>query len=237
MIERYSRQIQIPEVNIDGQNKLEKSKVLIVGAGGLGAPVSVYLTEAGIGSITLIDFDVVNISNLNRQFLYNENDIGKTKIEVATKYLKTLNKNIDIRGINEKITSENAESILKDYDLIIDCLDNFKTRYIINRYAWKLKTPVFHAGVSNFFGQITIIIPDSTPCLECVFPDVQDVISPVFGYLAGIVGAMLVSEVVKYLLNLKPLLVNKLLLYDSLNLQYQLFNLKKRPECKICNNQ
>lgn len=237
MYTRYSRQIQIPEVNIDGQRKLEKAKVLILGAGGLGSPVSVYLVEAGIGSVTLIDFDVVDKTNLNRQFLYNENFIGKSKIEIALAFLKTLNQNVEIKGISEKISSENAENLLKGYDLIIDCLDNFKTRYIVNTFAWKLKTPIFHAGISNFYGQLTIIIPDTTPCLECVFPDIQDAISPVFGYLAGIMGSMLVSEVVKYLLNLKPLLVNKLLLYDSLNLQYNIFNIKKRPICKICNNQ
>jgi len=234
---RYKRQIAMPEININGQHKLKSSKIIIIGAGGLGSPTSIYLAASGIGNITIVDYDKVELSNLNRQILHNENSIGKTKIESAIESLQLLNTTISIKGINTIINMKNAIDLISDCDLLIDCLDDFKTRYLLNEVAWKKNIPLFHAGINGFFGQVTIIVPYETPCLQCIIPYEQNIMNnehPVLGVTAGIIGSMLAGEVIKYILGEKKILKGKLLFYDFLNLKYKVVNTAKRNDCPIC---
>jgi len=232
---RYNRQINIREFGRKGQENLKKAHVVIAGVGGLGSSVSIYLAAAGIGHISLIDYDTVELSNLNRQILHWERDIGKSKVESAAEKLKQINPDIEIRGIEEEIKEENVLKLLKGADAIVDCMDNFRTRFILNDAALKLDIPFFHGACYEFEGRATTIIPKKTPCLRCIIPKTPpEKKVPIMGTTPGTIGTIQATEVIKFFAGIKPLLTSKLLIYDSRYLTYDLIKIERNPKCPSC---
>jgi molybdopterin/thiamine biosynthesis adenylyltransferase len=231
--EKYIRQIML--FGEEGQDKLKKAKVFVAGAGGLGSPVCTYLAVAGVGKIILADFDSVDLSNLNRQFLHHDKDIGREKIKSAEEKLLSLNPEIKVETIREKITDENADSIVPPCDLIIDALDNFDTRHVLNRLAVKRNIPLIHGAVSGYRGQATTIIPGKTPCLFCIFPSsFKKEVFPVLGTTPGVIGSIQANEAIKYLTGQGKLLENRLLLWDGLSCYFSELNVNKTENCPVC---
>jgi len=231
--EKYIRQIML--FGDEGQEKLRKSKVFVAGAGGLGSPISTYLALAGVGEIILADFDSVEPSNLNRQFLHHEKDIGREKIKSAEEKLLSLNPEIEVQTIKEKITDKNADSVIPTCDLIIDALDNFDTRHTLNRLAVKRKIPIIHGAVSGYRGQATTVIPGKTPCLYCIFPtSFKKEVFPVLGTTPGVIGTIQANEAIKYLTGQGKLLENRLLLWDGLSCAFSELNVNKIENCPVC---
>ena len=231
--EKYIRQIML--FGEEGQEKLENAKVFVAGAGGLGSPVSTYLAVAGIGKIIIADFDSVDLSNLNRQFLHHEKDIGREKIKSAEEKLLSLNPEIKVETIREKITDENAGSIVPPCDLIIDALDNFDTRHVLNRLAVERNIPLIHGAVSGYRGQATTIIPGKTPCLCCIFPSsFKKEVFPVLGTTPGVIGSIQANEAIKYLTGQGKLLENRLLLWDGLSCSFSELHVNKAENCPVC---
>ncbi len=231
--EKYIRQIML--FGEDGQEKLRRAKVFVAGAGGLGSPVSTYLAVAGVGKIILADFDSVDLSNLNRQFLHHEKDIGREKIKSAEEKLLSMNPEIKVETIREKITDENAGSIVPPCDLIIDALDNFDTRHVLNRLAVERNIPLIHGAVSGYRGQATTIIPGKTPCLCCIFPSsFKKEVFPVLGTTPGVIGSIQANEAIKYLTGQGKLLENRLLLWDGLSCSFSELNVNKTENCPVC---
>lgn len=240
-IERYSRQIIIPEIGIDGQLKLKKSSVLIVGAGGLGSPISMYLAASGVGRIGILDFDNVSFSNLQRQVLYSTNDVGHPKTVLAKQRLNEINPNIKIETYETKLTGGNALEIMKDYDVIADGSDNFATRYLVNDACVLLGKPFVYGSILRFEGQVSFFDPKTGPCYRCLYPEPPgkgDVPScdegGVLGVLPGIIGSMQANEVLKYILGNGNLLTGKLLLFNSLKMSFSKLNFIKDKNCPVC---
>lgn len=234
-LERYDRQIMI--FGKKGQEKLKKAKVAVIGVGGLGSPIALYLTAVGVGTVILVDYQKPELSNLNRQVLHWEKDIGlKYKPDSAMEKLNQLNSNITIIPIKEKLAEKNIEKLLKGVDIIVDALDNFETRYLINDFCVKNNIPLIHGAVEAFFGQITTIIPGKTPCLRCIFPSKQDKSGkfPIIGTTAGIVGILQVNEVVKLITGYGSLITNKLLFLDFSNNDFHFIDIKKDNSCPVC---
>ena len=231
--EKYIRQIML--FGEEGQEKLKNAKVFVAGAGGLGSPVSTYLAVAGVGKIILADFDSVDLSNLNRQFLHHEKDIGREKIKSAEEKLLSMNPEIKVETIREKITDENAGSIVPPCDLIIDALDNFDTRHVLNRLAVERNIPLIHGAVSGYRGQATTIIPGKTPCLCCIFPSsFKKEVFPVLGTTPGVIGSIQANEAIKYLTGQGKLLENRLLLWDGLSCSFSELDVNKTENCPVC---
>jgi molybdopterin-synthase adenylyltransferase len=231
--EKYIRQIML--FGEEGQEKLKNAKIFVAGAGGLGSPVSTYLAVAGIGKIIIADFDSVDLSNLNRQFLHHEKDIGRAKIESAEEKLLSLNPEIKVEIIREKITDENAGSLVPSCDLIIDALDNFDTRHVLNRLAVERNIPLIHGAVSGYRGQATTIIPGKTPCLCCIFPNsFKKEVFPVLGTTPGVIGSIQANEAIKYLTGQGRLLENRLLLWDGLSCSFSELQVNKAENCPVC---
>jgi adenylyltransferase/sulfurtransferase len=233
--ERYARQLGIPGWGDDVQLKLKDSSVFVAGAGGIGAPVLFYLTAAGVGSITICDCDTVNLSNLNRQLLHPENRQGMLKTESAQETLCSMNSNIKLIIKNERITMENAAEIIESPDLIIDCLDNFKTRQAINAVSVKKSIPLLHGGVAEFRGQVTLIHPPETACLACFLPD-KDTggVTYICGASAGLIGSIQAVEAIKYLTGIGVPLLNKILFWDGIQQVYDTVNISKNKNCSVC---
>lgn len=231
--EKYIRQIML--FGEEGQEKLKNAKIFVAGAGGLGSPVSTYLAVAGIGKIIIADFDSVDLSNLNRQFLHHEKDIGREKIKSAEEKLLSLNPEIKVETIREKITDENAGSLVPPCDLIIDALDNFDTRHVLNRLAVERNIPLIHGAVSGYRGQATTIIPGKTPCLCCIFPSsFKKEVFPVLGTTPGVIGSIQANEAIKYLTGQGKLLENRLLLWDGLSCSFSELHVNKAENCPVC---
>ena len=231
--EKYIRQIML--FGEEGQEKLKNAKVFVAGAGGLGSPVSTYLAVAGVGKIIIADFDSVDLSNLNRQFLHHEKDIGREKIKSAEEKLLSMNPEIKVETIREKITDENAGSIVPPCDLIIDALDNFDTRHVLNRLAVERNIPLIHGAVSGYRGQATTIIPGKTPCLCCIFPSsFKKEVFPVLGTTPGVIGSIQANEAIKYLTGQGKLLENRLLLWDGLSCSFSELDVNKAENCPVC---
>ena len=231
--EKYIRQIML--FGEEEQEKLQKAKVLVAGAGGLGSPISTYLAIAGIGKIILADFDSVELSNLNRQFLHHEKDIGREKLKSAEEKLLSLNPEIKVETIREKITDENADSVVPPCDVIIDALDNFDTRHVLNRLAVERNIPLIHGAVSGYRGQVTTIIPGKTPCLCCIFPaSFKKEVFPVLGTTPGVIGTIQANEAIKYLTGQGKLLENRLLLWDGLSCSFSELKVNKTENCPVC---
>ena len=235
--ERYSRQILSSSIGEEGQEKLSKIRVLQVGAGGLGSPFAFYLVAAGIGELTIIDNDVVSLSNLQRQILYNEKQIGLDKIQVAKEILLNLNSEVKINVVKEYLDENLIKKYVKDKDFIVDCSDNFKTKFMVNKIAVEYNLKCVIAGIKDFFGQIMTIDPKKTACYQCVFsePDLFSQESsplPVIGVTPGILGTLQALEVIKTTLGL-PNLENKLLMVNLINLTFDKIDLVKNEKC-IC---
>jgi adenylyltransferase/sulfurtransferase len=238
---RYSRHLLIPEVGLEGQRKLKGSSALIVGTGGLGSPVSLYLAAAGIGRIGLVDYDVVDSSNLQRQVIHGTSTVGKLKVESARAKLLDLNPDIQIDVYNEPYTSENAMRIAKDYDIILDGTDNFPTRYLTNDVAVFLGKPNVYASIYRFDGQVSVFDAKVGPCYRCLFPEPPPpglvpscAEGGVLGVLPGTVGTIQATEALKVLLGIGEPLIGKLLLYNALDMSFDFVKLKKNPNCRVC---
>jgi len=238
---RYSRHLLIPEVGLEGQRKLKGSSALIVGTGGLGSPVSLYLAAAGIGRIGLVDYDVVDSSNLQRQVIHGTSTVGKLKVESARARLLDLNPDIQIDIYNEPYTSENALGIAKDYDIILDGTDNFPTRYLTNDVAVFLGKPNVYASIYRFDGQVSVFYAKEGPCYRCLFPEPPPpglvpscAEGGVLGVLPGTVGTLQATEALKVLLGIDEPLIGRLLLYNALDMSFDFVKLKKNPNCRVC---
>jgi len=233
--ERYDRQIMIGEIGQEGQEKLKRSRVVIAGTGGLGSPIAIYLTAAGIGMIRLIDHDQVALSNLNRQILHWEEDIGRKKVDSARTKLRNLNRAVEIEAIAETVTEGNVSKLVNGCDVIVDAMDNLPTRYILNRCAIEKNIPFFHGAVSGFEGRVMTIIPGESACLRCMYrgPVPQEKF-PVIGVTPAVIGVIQATEVIKYLLGIGKLLTNRLLIYDGLEVTFSEFTVNKNPDCDHC---
>ena len=240
-LDRYSRHILMPEVQEDGQLKLLQSKVFLVGAGGLGSPTAYYLAAAGVGTLGIIDDDVVDRSNLQRQILHNESRVGEPKVESAKETLKALNPDINVITYREKLSSENVMNIIKDYDVIVNGCDNFPTRYLINDACVFLKKPLVDASIFRFEGQVTVHKPFEGPCYRCLYPEPPPPeMAPscqeagVFGVLPGIIGCTQGIEVLKILLGIGKPLVGRLLVFDTLGMKIREMKIRQDPDCPVC---
>ena len=238
---RYSRHLLIPEVGLEGQRKLKNSSVLIIGTGGLGSPVALYLAAAGIGRIGLVDYDVVDSSKLQRQVIHGTSTVGKLKVESARDKLVDLNPDIQVEIYNEPFTSENALRIARDYDLILDGTDNFPTRYLTNDVAVFLGKPNVYASIYRFDGQVSVFYAKEGPCYRCLFPEPPPpglvpscAEGGVLGVLPGTIGTIQATEALKVLLGIGEPLIGKLLLYNALDMSFDFVKLKKNPNCRVC---
>ena len=236
-LEHYHRQIIIPDFAEGKQKKLKESKVFIAGAGGLGSYIAINLAIAGVGEITIVDDDHVDISNLNRQILYSEEDLGKKKVVVAQKKLHLMNSDTKINPIDEKITGENIHDLAKNSEIIVDALDNFETRYILNSCSLDMNIPLVHGAIDGLEGRVTFLMPKKTPCLRCIIPHTpKKKTSPVLGAICGIIGSLQSLEVIKHLTGIGENLKNKLLVFDGKKCDFTEVTLKKNPNCPVCKN-
>jgi adenylyltransferase/sulfurtransferase len=238
---RYSRHLIVPEVGMEGQLKLKAAKVLLVGAGGLGAPLGLYLAAAGIGRIGLVDFDVVDFTNLQRQVIHFTKDVGRNKIDSAAEKMQALNPNVEIVKHEVALSSENAMEILQDYDLVVDGTDNFPTRYLVNDACVLLGKPNVYGSIFRFEGQATVFAYEGGPCYRCLYPEPPPpglvpscAEGGVLGILPGTIGLIQATETVKLILGIGEPLVGRLLLYDALGMRFRELKLRKNPECPIC---
>jgi len=234
-LERYDRQIMIEGFGEEGQEKLKRARVFIAGAGGLSAPVSTYLVAAGVGVIRIVDHERVELSNLNRQVLHWERDIGRRKVESVTEKLKKLNQEVTIEAVAEMITDANISQLVAGFDLIVDAMDNLETRYLLNKAALDQNIPFFHGAIYGFEGRAMTIIPGETACLRCVYRGVTAKGKfPVIGVTPAVIGCIQATEVIKYIVGIGKLLTNRLLVYDGLNMEFREFKVKKDPNCEHC---
>src|SRR5271167_3907172 len=240
-VARYSRHLILPEVGMEGQLKLKAAKVALIGAGGLGAPLGLYLAAAGIGRIGLVDFDVVDASNLQRQIIHGTKDIGRKKLDSAADRMLDINPNLHIDKYDTGLTSENALGILGDYDVVVDGTDNFPTRYLVNDACVLLKKPNVYGSIFRFEGQATVFAYEGGPCYRCLYPEPPPpglvpscAEGGVLGILPGTIGLIQATETVKLILGIGEPLVGRLLLYDALAMRFRELKLRKNPECPVC---
>lgn len=238
---RYDRHLLLPEIGIDGQERLSKSRVLVIGAGGLGSPLLLYLAAAGVGHLTVVDPDVVDVSNLQRQVLHGTSDLGMRKIDSARARLNDVNPHVEIRTIAEPFTSANAMEIATGHDIIVDGTDNFPTRYLSNDVAVLLGMPNVYGSIYRFEGQVSLFWAEHGPCYRCLFPEPPPPgMTPscaeggVLGILPGVVGSLQATETIKALLGIGEPLIGRLLLYDALSLRFREMKISKDPACPVC---
>lgn len=238
---RYSRHLLIPEVGLEGQRKLKASSVLVIGTGGLGSPVALYLAAAGIGRIGLVDYDVVDFSNLQRQVIHGTSGIGELKVESARRRMLDLNPDIQVEVYNEPFTSANAMQIAESYDLIIDGTDNFPTRYLTNDLCVLTGKPNVYGSIYRFDGQVSVFDARRGPCYRCLFPEPPPpglvpscAEGGVLGVLPGTIGTLQATEAIKVLLGIGEPLIGRLLLYNALDMSFEFVKLRKNPNCKVC---
>ncbi|HEX9879994.1 MAG TPA: molybdopterin-synthase adenylyltransferase MoeB, partial [Candidatus Binatia bacterium] len=240
-LNRYSRHFLLPEVGEEGQAKLLGARVLMVGAGGLGSPSAYYLAAAGIGTMGIIDHDVVDLSNLQRQILHNNDRLGQPKVESAKQTLQALNPDVRVLTYQEKLTSANIMDIIKDYDIIVDGCDNFATRYLVNDACVIAKKPNVHGSIFQFEGQASVFDPNRGPCYRCLYPEPPPPgMAPscaeagVLGVLPGLIGCVQALETIKMILGKGETLVGKLLHFNTLTMEITTLNLRKDPDCPVC---
>lgn len=240
-LQRYSRHLALPELGLEGQKKLKRGSALVVGAGGLGSPASLYLTAAGVGRLGIIDFDRIDATNLQRQVLYGTSDVGAEKVEVAAERLRDLNPEIEIVAYNTQLTSKNALDILRDYDVVIDGTDNFPTRYLVNDACVLLGKPYVYGSILRFDGQVAVFDATRGPCYRCLFkeppppglvPNCAE--GGVLGALPGIIGSLQALEAIKLLSAVGEPLVGRLMLFDGLSMKWRELRLKKNAGCVMC---
>ncbi|MCS6783950.1 MAG: molybdopterin-synthase adenylyltransferase MoeB [Candidatus Caldarchaeum sp.] len=240
-IRRYGRHLIIPEVGMAGQKKLKGARVLVVGTGGLGSPISLYLAAAGVGHIGLVDFDVVDESNLQRQVLYTTRDVKRPKLQAAAERLTALNPYIEVETYETRLTSENALDIIKNYDIVVDGTDNFPTRYLVNDACVLLGKPNVYGSIFRFDGQVSVFDARKGPCYRCLYPEPPPpglvpscAEGGVLGVLPGVVGALQAMETIKLIVGIGDPLVGRLLLFDGLHMSFTELRLRKDPNCKVC---
>lgn len=256
-LERYRRQLAIDGWDREIQEKIQSAEVTVVGAGGLGSPVLLYLAAAGIGKIRIIDGDTVNLSNLNRQILYHESEIGMSKAKAAAGRINLLNPSIEVRAVSHGLDADNFHDHLADTDILVDCLDNYQTRFLLNRFVVKNSIPLIHAGVHGLSGQLTTVLPGESPCLECLFhglsnsteaeaepaPDskgtlpqgaVQAPETPALGAVTGILGSLQALEVLKLISGLGRTFSGRLLIFNGLEGNFEEIQISKNPNCPVC---
>ena len=238
---RYSRHLILPEVGMEGQRKLKAAKVLCVGAGGLGSPLAFYLAAAGIGTLGIIDFDVVDASNLQRQIIHSTKDIGRKKLDSAAEKLLALNPALNVVKHDTMLSSANALEILKDYDMVADGTDNFPTRYLVNDACVLLGKPNVYGSIFRFEGQASVFATEQGPCYRCLYPEPPPpglvpscAEGGVLGILPGLVGVIQATEAIKLILGNGEPLIGRLLLVDALNMRFRELKLRKNPECPVC---
>jgi molybdopterin/thiamine biosynthesis adenylyltransferase/rhodanese-related sulfurtransferase len=240
-IARYSRHLIMPEVALDGQKKLKQARVLTIGAGGLGAPLAMYLAAAGVGTLGIVDFDVVDESNLQRQIIHGTSDIGRPKMESARDRINDINPNVHVEAYEEALSSENALEIFKDFDVIIDGTDNFPTRYLVNDACVLTGKPNVYGSIFRFEGQASVFWAKEGPCYRCLYPEPPPpglvpscAEGGVLGILPGAIGTIQATETVKLILGIGEPLVGRLLLYDALGMSFREMKLRKDPNCPVC---
>lgn len=234
-IKRYTRQMMIKGFGEEGQKKLKNTKVFVAGVGGLGSPVATYLAVAGFGHITLADLDVVDLSNLNRQILHWDKDVGRVKVESGLEKLNGLNPSVEVSTFHGRIDENNVYDLTKGHDLIIDAMDNFPTRFLLNRAALKHRKPFIHASVWGLEGRMTTVVPGRTACLECAFPCAPPKeVFPILGATPGVLGTLQVIEAVKVVLGIGKTLENRLLVFDGEYMEFHEVDLTKDPKCAAC---
>ena len=240
---RYSRHILLPQIGYEGQDKLVNSHVLIVGAGGLGSPVALYLAAGGVGTLTICDFDVVDLTNLQRQVVHTTAAVGINKAVSAQQTLATINPDATVHIVTKKSTSQEFSKLITEADVVIDCSDNFATRYLLNTLCVQLKKPLVSGAAIGFEGQVTVfdMRNDGSPCYHCLFPDngedteMRCADNGVFAPLVGMIGTTQAAEAMKLLMGIGESLQGRLLLLDVLTMQWREIKLSKDPECKVCN--
>jgi len=238
---RYSRQIILKDIGYNGQQKLLKSRVLVIGSGGLGSPVLYYLAAAGVGTLGIVDFDIVAISNLQRQILHFTEDIGKKKVDSAEEKIRKLNPDVKIIKYPFRMNIDNIEEIIQDYDVIVDAVDNFTARYLVSDCCYFMKKPLVEGAVLGFEGILMTIIPDHSPCYRCLYPEPpQDGVIPtcndlgILGAITGTIGSLQALEVVKVLLGIGDTLSGRILSFDGLSMNIRAIPWKKRETCPLC---
>ncbi|MDD6480769.1 MAG: thiazole biosynthesis adenylyltransferase ThiF [Lachnospiraceae bacterium] len=240
-LERYSRHIILQEVGVKGQKKLLNAKVLIIGAGGLGAPAALYLAAAGVGTIGIVDADEVDLSNLQRQVIHTTNDLGKAKVKSAAETMQAINPDITVNTYRTFVDSSNIMELIQDYDFIIDGTDNFPAKFLINDACVMAEKPFSHAGIIRFKGQLMTYVPGEGPCYRCVFknPPPKDAVptckqAGVIGAMGGVIGSLQAMEAVKYIIGKGELLTGKLLTYDALKMEFHTIKLPTDKNCAVC---
>jgi sulfur-carrier protein adenylyltransferase/sulfurtransferase len=240
-IARYSRHLIMPEVALDGQKKLKQARVLTIGAGGLGAPLAMYLAAAGVGTLGIVDFDVVDESNLQRQIIHGTSDIGRPKMESARDRINDINPNVHVEAYEEALSSENALEIFKDFDVIVDGTDNFPTRYLVNDACVLTGKPNVYGSIFRFEGQASVFWAKEGPCYRCLYPEPPPpglvpscAEGGVLGILPGAIGTIQATETVKLILGIGEPLIGRLLLYDALGMSFREMKLRKDPNCPVC---
>jgi adenylyltransferase/sulfurtransferase len=240
-LSRYSRHLILPEVGMDGQRRLKAARVLCVGTGGLGSPLAFYLAAAGVGTLGLVDFDVVDLSNLQRQIIHSTKDIGRKKLDSAEEKLAALNPALNVVKHETMLSSANALEILKDYDIVADGTDNFPTRYLVNDACVLLGKPNVYGSIFRFEGQASVFATEAGPCYRCLYPEPPPpglvpscAEGGVLGILPGLVGVIQATEVIKLILGKGESLIGRLLLVDALNMRFRELKLRKNPECPVC---
>lgn len=239
---RYSRHILLPEIGIDGQEKLRASRVLVIGAGGLGAPVSLYLAASGVGRMVLCDHDTVDLTNLQRQIVHFTDSIGKSKVESARETLARINPEVRVEPIAERLAGEGLERLVRDADAVVDCTDNFATRHAINRACVRFRKPLISGAAVRFDGQIAVfdLRRAGSACYHCLFPEggefeeMRCAVMGVFAPIVGIIGASQAAETLKLLMEIGESLNGRLLVLDALAMQWRAIRLKKDPDCRVC---
>jgi adenylyltransferase/sulfurtransferase len=238
---RYARHIIIEEFGFEGQKKLLNSRVLVVGAGGLGSPVIYYLAAAGVGTIGIVENDFVDLSNLQRQILHDSYSIGEKKVEVAKRKVKALNPDVEVITYDTYLDKTNVLDIIKDYDVVVDCTDNFPTRFLLNDACYFVGKPLVHGAVLRFEGQVSVFLPsDENPCYRCIYseppsgPTVTCREAGVLGAVVGVIGSLQAVETIKLITGVGQPLIGKLLVYDALYQDFSFFNVKKDSDCPLC---
>lgn len=238
---RYSRQIMLPQVDVIGQQKLIDSTVLIIGMGGLGSPVAMYLAAAGVGHLMIADYDHVEISNLQRQIIHRQASVGLSKVDSASQTLKALNSEIKVTAISEKLSEESLALLLKNTDCVVDATDNFAARFAINEVCVKSKTPLVSGAAIRFEGQVSVFTNvENSPCYQCLYPDTGEELDTscsengVLAPVVGIIGSIQATEVLKILMNIGKTLQSRLLLLDAYTMEWRSITLKQDPDCSIC---
>ena len=238
---RYSRHLIMPEVGMDGQLRLKQARVLCIGAGGLGSPVAMYLAAAGVGTLGIVDFDIVDFTNLQRQILHGTNDVGRKKLDSAAETIAAINPNVEIRKFETRLTSANALDIIREFDLVVDGTDNFATRYLVNDACVLTGKPNVYGSIFRFEGQASVFATKDGPCYRCLYPEPPPPgVVPscaeggVLGILPGLVGVIQATEAIKLILGTGDSLIGRLLLVDALAMRFRELKLRKNPDCPVC---